>query len=183
MWLVLSSLALGAPQARLIEGAPEFTDCLGDPSCEARFGQFLAGSTIDQAFSMRPGPMAVSAAIAPGPRGAVGARLDTFPIAPPPTNLSGKEENTQFSPVLPRLVGAFGGENVSAHLGFLPAIPVGGASAWIVSGGVTAGKDVGGVRLGSEVDFGFVGARAPSAAACSRAGPAPASVVSTSARS
>ncbi len=164
MWLLLSSIAFALPEAQLVEGVPEFTDCLGDPSCEARFGSFLAGSTIDQAFSMRPGPMVASAAIASVDGVVVGARLDTFPLGPPPTNLSGKEENTSFSPVLPRLVAAYGASDVSAHVGFLPAIPVGGASAWVVSGGVTAGKDVGGARLGGELDFGFVRARAPIAA-------------------
>ena len=100
--------AAGLGEVSLVEGAPEFTSCFesdaaDESSCEWRFYHFLSDSMVTQGFTFIGPPSQLSPALRAPAGWAVGARLDTFPFGPPPENLSGKAENTQFSPVLPRL--------------------------------------------------------------------------------
>lgn len=167
-------LALAAPSnaqtaAQLVDGSPDFTDCLDDPQCEGNFLAFLSGSIAEQGFTMQHNPLATSAVVRSGSGVIVGARLDTFPFGPPPTNLSGKEENTQFSPVLPRLVVGWIGEGDRSRQGagafFLPPVTVGGASALVVGGDLSLARQLSDrMRLGVEADFTYVRATAPVAA-------------------
>ena len=155
--------------AQLVDGSPDFTDCLGSESCESNFLAFLGGSMAEQGFAMQHDPIATSATVRRTGGFVAGGRLDTFPFGPPPTNLSGKEENTQFSPVLPRLVVGWVGDADGTRRGIgaflLPPVPVGGASALVLGGDVSVARSVGDrMRIGVEADFTYVHATAPVAA-------------------
>lgn len=161
--------AAGLGEVSLVEGAPEFTSCFesdaaDESSCEWRFYHFLSDSMVTQGFTFIGPPSQLSPALRAPAGWAVGARLDTFPFGPPPQNLSGKAENTQFSPVLPRLFAGRiwqGDRNASVGLSALPPIPVGGASALVL--GLEGGLawELGATRLGAGLDLGFARAHAP----------------------
>jgi hypothetical protein len=97
----------------------------------------------------------------------VGGQVSTFPFSPPRENLSGKEENTSFSPVFPRLEVGYttalterSQRSLGLHL--LPPLRVNGASALLVA--VEAGQSWGdgeGRRLGLEADLSYLRALAP----------------------
>jgi hypothetical protein len=169
LFAMLAALPTAHAQAaaELVAGEPDFTDCLGSESCEANFYAFLSESMAEQGFAMQWDPVSTSAAVRPGGGLVVGGRLDTFPFGAPPSNLSGKEENTQFSPVLPRLeVGWLGGDEDAFAWGvgasFLPPVPVGGASALVAGAMGSASWAVGGhTRIGAEAVFSYTRARAP----------------------
>lgn len=166
MILLLSSLALAAPlgTVRLVEGSPEFTGCLEDDACAEQFHRFLTWSLLSQGFTFQGTPAETAAPLRADAGFPVGARIDTFPFGPPPENLSGKEENTQFSPVLPRLFGGFlsqGARPFGLELSLLPPIPVGGASALVVGLDGSIAWQLGATRLGGSLDLTYARARAP----------------------
>ncbi|HJN74830.1 MAG TPA: hypothetical protein QGF58_12930 [Myxococcota bacterium] len=156
--------AASAGNVELVSGQPQdqdFQDCLASPNCEENFKSFLGQSMSEQGFTMQHHAIADSALSNPGEGLVVGAALSTFPFGPPVENLSGKEENTSFSPVFPRLQVAWFGQRWSVGAFGLPPIPVSGASAWTagLSGSVT--RPLGDWTGGLEADFSYLVANAP----------------------
>ncbi|MDP6931839.1 MAG: hypothetical protein QGG40_02940 [Myxococcota bacterium] len=147
-------------QARLVDGTPEFI-----PS--ARFYRFLTGSMAEQGFTFEGDSLAISAVTSSATGLVVGGRLDSFPLTPPRSNLSGKEENTEFSPVLPRiqggwLVGDPEGMRWSVGGSFLPPVRVQGAAALVLGAHSSCSRPrKSGGRHGYEVDGTFARALAP----------------------
>lgn len=165
-WMMVSAaLAQGQPQ--LLEGTPEFQSCLGNAGCADRFYRFLGLSMAEQGFTFQNDPQLLSPTLSTREGWAAGALLTTFPFPEPRENLSGKEENTSYSPVLPRVFAGWRGDGPgSARVGggafFLPPIAVGGASALVagLEGGI--GWPVGErLRVGVELDGTYTRARAP----------------------
>ena len=162
--VLLTSLALAQSPAVLTDGTPEF-GCTASDSCP-RFYGFLSHSMVEQGFTLEHVDSGAAIYHLPEPGLRLGGALTTFPFAGPRENLSGKEENTAFSPVLPRL--QVGGSQVSddwvtaADLAFTPPVPVGGASALVGSLTLGVARTVrDGVRLGGELAFTGVSVRAP----------------------
>jgi len=173
--LLAPSVADAAPgngfgSARLVSGSPDFTDCIeGGGDCQTDFFNFLTESMVEQGFTMQDHAVASSPLTHRRKGWHVGGSLATFPFGPPPENLSGKEENTQFSPVFPRLLGGYmtgdGGKQKAIGFSFTPPVPVKGASA--LGLGVNGALSKGGkeaTRQGIEADISFVRAKAPIAA-------------------
>jgi len=171
----LSQLAVAAPgngfgSARLVSGSPDFTNCIEDGGdCQAQFFDFLTESMLEQGFAMQNNATVSSPLIHRRKGWHAGGSLSTFPFGPPPTNLSGKQENTQFSPVFPRLLGGYvaADEGVQKAIGFTftPPVPVQGAMALGLglNGAIgRGGKEA--IRQGIEGDLSFVRATAPIAA-------------------
>ena len=158
----------GFGSARLVDGSPDFTECIeGGGTCQEDFFAFLSESMLAQGLTMQDHALTTSTLTHRRTGWTVGGSMGSFPFGPPPENLSGKEENTQFSPVFPRLTaGWMGGESAEgqggAGLSFTPPIPVGGASALGLglNGSFTRGAPTD-VRLGLEADLSFVRAKAP----------------------
>lgn len=174
--MLLLALTLNAEagtfgQANLVSGSPEFGSCVGadrdeEGSCAFRFYHFLSSSMVDQGHTFQYHAVHSSAVVRRDQGFVLGARLDTFPFGQAPENLSGKEENVAFSPVLPRLIagwlgGSEGGPSYGAGVYFFPPIPVGGASAFLLGAGGSVAWDLGATRLGVEADLSFARARAP----------------------
>ena len=172
MLSLLASVALAQDTAVLLDGSPEFEEgCLEDDdageagSCRDRFYRFLSQSMAEQGFTFQRHALMGSPVVNHDEGFHVGATLDTFPLSPPRSNLAGKEENTEFSPVLPRVeaawLGAVGSARGGVGLSFLPPVPVNGASALIA--GLDAGLAVGEgpLRAGLDAAFSFARARAP----------------------
>jgi hypothetical protein len=173
---LVSSTALASPDgngfgsARLAGGDPPFIGCLNSPTCSDDFFKFLNQATLEQGFAMQ-GAAPISSSVVNRRNGwIVGGLLHTFPFAPPRKNLSGKTENTQFSPVLPKLAAARLWDAGDAHIGLgmtaLPPIPVQGAAALILGLDASMAWNMGDSphRCGMEADFTFVRASAPVAA-------------------
>lgn len=173
--LLAHPAALAAPgngfgSARLVSGSPDFTSCIeGGGDCQENFFNFLTQSMLEQGFAMQDNTSASSPLIHRRKGWHVGGSLSTFPFGPPPTNLSGKEENTQFSPVFPRLLGGYvaadDGKQKAIGFTFTPPVPVKGASA--LGLGLNGALSRGGkeaTRQGIEGDVSFVRAKAPIAA-------------------
>ena len=159
----------GFGAARLLSGTPDFGSCINDDSaCQQRFFGFLGVSMLEQGFAMQGRSLQLSPLLNRRGGWHVGGALHTFPFKPPRSNLSGKEENTSFSPVFPRITGGYSaandGDGRSWSLGgsLLPPVPVGGASALLlgVDGGLAWGPAKG-LRHGLELDLQGVRARAP----------------------
>ncbi len=170
--LWLAATAFAQDTAYLLEGSPEFEEgCLDNDdageegSCEDRFYRFLSQSMAEQGFTFQRHGLMASPTLNHDEGLFVGATLDTFPLSPPRSNLAGKEENTEFSPVLPRFEaawrGAPGPTDAGLGLSVLPPVPVNGASALIVGldGGVAFGD--GPLRGGLDAAFTYARARAP----------------------
>lgn len=163
------SLAGDFGQVSLSKGAPEFTSCIAsdkdtEGTCAWKFYHFLGDSMTSQGLTFSGPNAQLSSALQDQAGWVVGARLDTFPFGPPPENLSGKAENTQFSPVLPRLFAGRiwqGAHPASIGLSVLPPVAVGGASALVLGleGGLS--WQLGATRLGAGLDLGFTSANAP----------------------
>lgn len=149
--------------ARLISGTPEFGNCF-NTDCGPNFFRFLSESMVEQGFAMQSQSLAVSPLTNHQTGVVVGVDVATFPFEEEPTNLSGKQENTSFSPVFPSIsVGWLSDSDTrwGAGVFFLPPIPVNGASALQLGaeGGLSfAGEQESG--WGVEADFTFVRARA-----------------------
>lgn len=171
--LVLSA-ALLAPtahaqdfgQAQLVDGTPDFRGCIeGGGDCQTDFYRFLTHSMMEQGFTMQNHPVATSPITERRMGWSAGGQLATFPFAEPRENLSGKAENTSFSPVYPRVFAGWRGgeEDGRQHgigLSLLPPVPVQGATAMTV--GVDGALSWGGAfRRGVEADFTWVRVRAP----------------------
>jgi hypothetical protein len=165
MIVALVATALAQSPAALIDGTPEFADCLDNPGCADRFARFLTVSMAEQGFTFQNEAQLSSAALTRRTGWQAGASLSTFPFAPPRENLSGKEEGTSYSPVLPRLRGGWTGGSdalaVGAGVSFLPPIPVGGASALVLGAESSVAAVRGKWRIGGELDFTWTRARAP----------------------
>ena len=165
--LLWMSAAWAWEPAHLAEGTPEFESCLSNPSCEESFYAFLGHSMVEQGFTFQGQAQLGSALVQPqdGPFAAISAA--TFPFSPPRENLSGKEENTSYSPVIPRLQGGWVGpvaENVrfGAFGAFFPPIAVGGASAFVLEAGASVAWQPSELfRLGAELDLTWTEANAP----------------------
>lgn len=166
MWTLWMTAALAQGQPTIVEGTPAFEDCLQSAGCADRFYRFLGLSMAEQGFTFQNDPQLLSPTLSTRDGWAVGGLLTTFPFPEPRENLSGKEENTSYSPVLPRLFGGWRGTVGELRAGggvfFLPPIPVGGASALVLGaeGGVTIPVSDA-VRLGAELDLTTTRARAP----------------------
>lgn len=158
----------GFGSARLVSGNPDFGRCFnGGGDCQANFFRFLTHSMMEQGFAMQHHGLLASPLNNRRTGVVVGGDLATFPFAEPRENLSGKQENTSFSPVFPQVAAAWmfdeqdqgqGGVGLS----FLPPIPVGGASALsiAVDGGWAWGP-ADGTRWSVEGGVSFVRATAP----------------------
>lgn len=158
---MVALLALAqAGEVRLVEGTPEFESCLSSPDCSQRFHDFLGQSMSEQGFAMQAHSLLGSSlTVAPGLT--IGAGIGTFPFGAPAENLSGKEENTQFSPVFPRLRAAWSMGDMAVGLTLLPPIPVQGASALALSLDGSHSRPLGSARLTLLGEWSFVRARAP----------------------
>lgn len=167
MLTALLSLAFAQSQPTIVEGNPEFAGCINSGgACADSFYRFLGLSMAEQGFTFQNDPQLLSPTLSRREGIAVGALLTTFPFSPPRENLSGKEENTSYSPVLPRIFGGVNADLEKVRVGggafFLPPIPVGGASALIAGLEGGAALKVGGAaRVGVELDFTYTRARAP----------------------
>ncbi len=170
--LLALALTTGAAQAqaqaRLIEGEPEFAGCLGSTSCVNSFYQFLGHAMSEQGFTFQQVPLLTSSLHVRGQGASAGAMVDTFPLTPPRANLSGKEENTEYSPVIARLTGGWLGEGPrDTHIGagaffFWTPIDVGGATALLAGADLSVSRDLTErLRGGVELDFTFGRATAP----------------------
>ena len=158
---MVTSLALAfAGEVRLVEGTPEFESCLSSPDCSARFHDFLGQSMSEQGFAMQAHSL-LGTTLTPTPGFTLGAEVGTFPFGAPAKNLSGKEENTQFSPVFPRLRGAWSMGDLGLGLTLLPPIPVQGASALALSLDASHSTPLAHGRLTLVGEWSFVRARAP----------------------
>ncbi len=166
--LTLASVAFAQDfgQARLVDGTPDFRGCIeGGGSCQTDFFRFLTHSMMEQGFTLQNHPVATSTLTERRLGWTVGGQLATFPFAAPRKNLSGKAENTSFSPVYPRVFAGWrGGEDDGRQHGLgvslLPPVPVQGASA--MTAGVDGSISWGGAsRWGVEGDFTWVRVRAP----------------------
>ena len=166
MWTLLVSAALAQGQPTIVDGTPEFQSCLTSSQCADNFYRFLGLSMAEQGFTFQNDPQLLSPTLSRREGWTIGGLLTTFPLAPPRANLSGKEENTSYSPVLPRLFGGWKGEVGSGVAGvggfFLPPIPVQGASSLVLGAHAsTAWTLAGRVRVGPEVGFTYTLANAP----------------------
>ncbi len=171
LWMLVTNPALadGFGSAKLLDGTPadqSFVDCLESDGCRQSFLRFLSESMLEQGFTMQGLSMSLSPLAHDRDGFVIGGSLATFPFGDPATNLSGKEENTQFSPVFPRINAGIVTQTPDRRyaLGgsFLPPIPVGGASALeigVEGGVVLAGPGEPGV--GVEAELTFVSANAP----------------------
>ncbi len=148
-----------------MDGTPEFADCPDNPGCADRFYRFLTVSMAEQGFTFQNEAQLGSAALTRRSGWQVGGSLSTFPFTGPRENLSGKAEQTSYSPVLPRLrAGWVGGDEawtVGVGASLLPPIPVGGASALVLGAETSVARSLGAWRLWGEVDFTYTRARAP----------------------
>ncbi len=175
--LALASTAVSASpdgngfgSARLSGGQPEFIGCLNSPDCSDRFFSFFNQATLEQGFTMQGASPLTSSVVNRKEGWVVGGLLHTFPFGPPRENLAGKEENTQFSPVLPKLLAGrlwtSGDTHTAIGMTALPPIPIQGAAALILGLDGSMAWDLGDGphRWGLEADFTFVRATAPVAA-------------------
>ena len=158
----------GFGSAQLVDGRPDFAGCIeGGGDCQRDFYRFLSASMIEQGFAMMANGLSAGPLVETAPGWTVGGQLSTFPFAPPRENLSGKQENTSFSPVFPRIelmwteAAAQGRQrSLGGHL--LPPVPVNGASALLVGleGGV-AWPGPGRQRRGVDATLSALRAKAP----------------------
>lgn len=158
----------GFGSARLVSGSPDFRGCItGGGTCQQSFFRFLSHSMLEQGFAMQHHGLLASPLNNRREGFAVGGDLATFPFAPPRENLSGKQENTQFSPVFPQASVAWLSPGTArgqggVGLSVLPPVPVGGASALslAVDGGWAWGA-ADGTRWSVEGTLSYVRATAP----------------------
>lgn len=155
-------------QARLIAGAPEFSGCLDSASCVTGFYQFLGHAMSEQGFTFQQVPLLTSSLHVRHQGVSAGVLVDTFPLSPPRANLSGKEENTSFSPVIGRLTAGWLGDGpLDTHVGaggffFWTPIDVGGATVLLAGADLSVSRDLSErLRAGVELDFTYGRANAP----------------------
>ena len=155
-------------QARLIDGEPEFANCLGSTSCVTNFYQFLGHAMSEQGFTFQQVPLLTSTLVNRRTGFQAGGLVDTFPLTAPRKNLSGKEEKTDYSPVLPRITfGWLGLVPRDIHLGvggffFWTPVDIGGATVLLSGADLSASQDLTDrLRGGIEADFTYGRATAP----------------------
>jgi hypothetical protein len=163
-----SGTAFAQGQARLIDGQPEFGECLGSSDCENNFTLFLGHALTEQGFTFQQVPQLTSSLNVRHEGFTVGLLIDTFPLAPPRANLSGKEENTDYSPVIARLTAGWLGQGpLDTHIGagaffFWTPVDIGGATVLIAGADLSASRDLSEkLRAGVELDFTYTRATAP----------------------
>lgn len=169
LWIVMSAASAqdnGFGSAQLVAGTPEFEGCLDSADCQARFYRFLTESMVEQGFAMQNHSQSTSVLINHHSGVHVGGSLGTFPFEPEAENLSGKTENTSFSPVFPRIAVGWLGERDERRValgGFItPPVPVGGATALQLGAeGGLALHGAGASGFGVEGDLTFLRATAP----------------------
>jgi hypothetical protein len=157
----------GFGSMRLVKGNVEFENCLNKPGCATKFYRFLSQATLEQGFAMEGASAGTSALVQRHSGWMTGAMIHSFPLSPPRKNLMGKEENTQFSPVFPKLFAGKLWDEGDKHWGlagtFLPPVPVNGAGALNlgVVGSHARPLGEGTTRAGLDVDVTFIRATAP----------------------
>lgn len=170
LWIALAGSAAaqdnGFGSARLVAGTPEFESCLDSAGCQDNFYRFLTESMVEQGFAMQNHSQSTSALVNRHSGVHVGGSFGTFPFEGEAVNLSGKTENTSYSPVFPRIaagwLGDRGDRRVAVGGFFTPPVPVGGAQALQLGaeGGVALHRaDESG--FGVEGDLTFLRATAP----------------------
>ena len=122
-------------QTTLSAGSPDFKDCLDNSNCIDDFYRFLTHSMLEQGFAIEGRSLLANPALTKQENFVFGTSITTFPFSPPQKNLSGKEENTSFSPVFPRFHGHYiqDDKKNSYGIGILPPIPIKGASVLFTS--------------------------------------------------
>jgi hypothetical protein len=132
--ILLSSAFANFGQTTLSSGEPEFADCIDNDNCKTNFYQFLTHSMLEQGFTIESRSLLSNPALTKQDGFLLGTSISTFPFSPPQKNLSGKEENTSFSPVFPRFhLHNKKTERTSYGFSVLPPIPIQGASALFTS--------------------------------------------------
>lgn len=161
--LLLGLAHAGTFQATLVKGAPEFNSCLESENCSSNFYQFLTHSMMEQGMSMQSHTVLSTPLLYHADDGFfAGAGVNTFPFSAPQENLSGKPENTSFSPVFPSIELAKVTADKSYSLKFLPPVPVQGASAFLLSGTVSRLWDSGdNWKRTLDTELGLIRANAP----------------------
>lgn len=164
--LLLGIAQAGVFQATLVKGEPEFAACLEAEVCGSRFYQFLTNSMMEQGMSMQSHTVLSTPLMYHGDGGYfAGAGVHTFPFSAPPENLSGKPENTSFSPVFPSIELAKVSAEKSYSLKFLPPVPVQGASAFLLSGTISRlWRSSENWKRALDTELGLIRANAPIAA-------------------
>lgn len=152
---------------RIVKGDVGFEGCLSQSGCASSFYRFLSEASMEQGFAMEGASVGSSALVHRHSGRFAGALIHTFPFAAPRENLSGKTENTSFSPVFPKLYAGVMRNKSDLHrswsVSLLPPIPVAGAAALNlgVDGSIARTMADGRTRMGLDVDFTFVRATAP----------------------
>lgn len=152
---------------RIVSGNVDFEGCLSQPGCASSFYRFLAQATLEQGFSMEGSAAGTQTTVQRHEGWVAGGLIHTFPFAGPRKNLAGKEENTSFSPVFPKIYVGKMWTKDKRHYGlsgnFLPPIPVQGAQALNlgVMGSMAKTLSDGSTRAGVDVDVSFIRATAP----------------------
>jgi hypothetical protein len=163
--LSLGAAALAQERVELIDGTPDFVDCLDDTMCGDDFRRFLSQTMLEQGFTFAHDPQATSVIVSRGHGWVIGMQVTTFPMIRERENPWGKVENTYRTPVLPKLVigrkwkvGQIGRLAVGGHV--LPPIPVDDAMAWTAGLDASAGLALGIARLGIEGTYAYGSATA-----------------------
>ena len=102
--LSLGAAALAQERVELIDGTPDFVDCLDDTMCGDDFRRFLSQTMLEQGFTFAHDPQATSVIVSRGHGWVIGMQVTTFPMIRERENPWGKVENTYRTPVLPKLV-------------------------------------------------------------------------------
>jgi len=127
----------------------------------------LGRGTLEQGFAMEGASVATSAIVNRHSGWVAGGLLHTFPFSGPRENLAGKEENTQFSPVFPKILAGKLFDKGDTHYAWgitvLPPVPINGAAALNLGVDASMAKTLedGTTRVGLDLDFTFVRATAP----------------------
>lgn len=163
LFFLLNIAQAGVFQASLVKGAPEFTGCLDSDNCASDFHQFLTHSMMEQGMSMQSHTILSTPLLSVSEGGIfAGAGVHSFPFSSPQENLSGKEENTSFSPVFPSIELGKVSEKKSYSLKLLPPVPVQGASAFLLSGNISRLlQQEDNWKRSLDTELGLVRARAP----------------------
>jgi hypothetical protein len=168
IFLLATAHAASFGQAKLIDGKPDddgFQSCISGGSCADTFYGFLTGGMLEQGFAMQDHSLLTNPLVNRKKGWLVGGALSTFPFGEPEKNLSGKEENTSFSPVFPKIRAGYTGKGKHRHglgFSFTPPVPVQGAAALAL--GVDAGLAFSPAKAASwgvHGDLSFVNANAP----------------------
>lgn len=167
-----------------VRGSAAFDACFDDPACGDAFSRHVGQSMLEQGFSLGYEPLNTSALIARHQGWGVGVQLATTPFGEARTNPAGKLENTELSPVVPRLIlsrrgATLGVVQYGVGLSFLPPIPVKGAVPLSASGDISLAFNAAIARIGVEGLFNYSQVKAPIVATEAQVGTGDASTVGT----